>query len=81
MQTLTLNEITKVSGGELDRETQQSIVGTLVGGISGGNIFAVALSQWAMGQYYDFQHHINISASGPATNHLTTRQFRTMRRE
>jgi hypothetical protein len=31
MQIVTLNEMSKVSSGELDRETQQSIVGTLVG--------------------------------------------------
>ncbi|AIF99869.1 hypothetical protein [Alteromonas australica] len=81
MEILTPTKMINVSGGSLDRETQQIMVSTFVGIASGGNILAAAIAQWGMGQYYDFQGNVSISESGPISNHLTTRQIRAMRRE
>lgn len=82
MQTIAKSELRQVSGGELSRETEQLMASIAVGTVTGGHFLTVGVAHWLMGQYYDFAGGISSGGpSGPSSNHLTTRQYRTMRRE
>ncbi|AXT38404.1 hypothetical protein D1814_06810 [Alteromonas sp. BL110] len=80
MYELTETNLSNVTGGNADRETNQLMASMFAGAVSGGNGFVMAGAAYLMGLTYDFSPSGNTGPSGPASNHLTTAQFRSMHR-
>lgn len=82
MQTLTHDHLNHISGAvALTREQEIGMLTIAVGIATRGYWLPMSAVQLADGAYHDFQSHVRTGPTGPSTNHLTTRQYRLMKRQ
>lgn len=80
MKQLTTKDLTAIAGGSADRESNQAAAALFVGGLTGGNGYAMTIAAWAAGRYYDLSNIDYTNApTGPSSNHLTRQQWVKMR--
>ena len=85
MREITYSQTCEVHGAShikdavvSDRNLQEFAVSTLAGAVSGGSWWVMGGTVLAFKAYYNFQSGVKAGPSGPATNHLTTSQYRAM---